>query len=165
MDPLSIHQSISDHLLVCRVRQINSIQPWYDTLFTVTTVHGLFISLEENVTFTCNFLMTLGNIIMEKPSSSYCRVITEFSIFHPFLPSIISHTSRVEQTNKVLSPVFFLLIKTIKYSENRSRALWPAISSIPNNPQMAPRSATETYAYFRCCHTGLMQGKSAPKAC
>lgn len=34
---------IFDCLWVCR--QINSKEPWYDTLLTVVTVHGLFISL------------------------------------------------------------------------------------------------------------------------
>lgn len=140
--------------------QLNTDLIWYTLHWSIH-----FPRRERDLYGTCNFFMTLGNIVTEKPPSSYRRVITEYSIFHPLLPSIISHTLRVEQTNKVLSPVFFLLIKTIKYSENRSRALWPAISSIPNNPQMAPRSASETYAYFRCCHTGLMQGKSAPKAC
>lgn len=141
--------------------RLNTTLIW---VFTVVALHG-FSFPSNNVTFTCNFFMTLGNMAIEKPSSFHCRVMTEFSIFHPFLPSIIPHTPWVEQTNKVLSPVFFLLIKTIKYSENRSRALWPAITSIPNNPQMAPCSALETYAYFRCCHRGLMQRKSAAEAC
>lgn len=39
-------------------RYMNAAQPWYDTLFTIVTVQGLFISLEENVTFACNFFMT-----------------------------------------------------------------------------------------------------------
>lgn len=42
--------------------------------------------------------------------------------------------------DKVLSPVFSLLVKTIKYSENMSRALRPAIAGIANNPHAASRS-------------------------
>lgn len=56
-----------------------------------------------------------------QPSSCNSKVITGFNILLLF-PSIISHTPRVMQTNKVLSPVFFLLIKIIKYSEYESPA-------------------------------------------
>lgn len=64
---------------VCR--QINSIQPWYDTLFDVLTAESLFISLKHNVTFTCNHF-TLGDT-MENPSSSYCVRVFNISFFPP----------------------------------------------------------------------------------
>lgn len=84
-------------------------------------------------------------------------VITQFLniLFFPLVHYFV-HIESQGETNKVLSHVFFLLIKTIKYSENRSPELWPAINSL----QAAPSWASEVY--FRCCHMGLMQGKSTP---
>lgn len=112
---------------------------------------------KHNTTFT----FSSGNTISSRnPSSSYSRVITQFLniLFFPLVHYFV-HTESQGETNKVLSHVFFLLIKTIKYSENRSPELWPAINSL----QAAPSWASEVY--FRCCHMGLMQGKSTPKTC
>lgn len=101
------------------------MQPWCHRLFTIVRkpFNPIMWPHCSHVT-SCNW--------MDKPPSLTLSQSSQYFILS-FLP--LFH----EQTNKVLSPVFFLLINTIKYSENRSPALWSAITSIPNKPQTSPQ--------------------------
>lgn len=98
---------------------------------------------------------------MNSTFSPPSEAITVFNISF-FLLSVISNTPRVKQSNKVLSYVFSCSSRASNIQRKSLQHSWP-ITCIPDNHQTAPGGALETYAYCRCCHMGLMQGKTAPK--